>query len=382
MAFGFKLISADDHVVEPPDLWTERVPKQSWGDNIPHVERQADGTERWLVEGKPTENVTLARVGALLDERYSDPATWQQVPAAAHDPAERLKAMDRDSIEAQVLYPSAGGLGGESLGAIEDPELELACVQAYNDWMLDVWAKASPRFVPQCLVPVNSPDAAVKELQRSVGRGHRGAVLPCAPWRINDASPHLYERVWDPWWAALSETGVPVSFHSGSLPSLMLDVYEGFDPAIGRGFDVVRRPSATGMIVCRFLFSGIGERFPNVKVVFSASGIDWVPFMLEVSDHERERICRKGDLPYEMDESPSEIFHRQCYVTTWFEKVGLRLRGIIGVNNILWHSEFPLETSMWPDSVAAIEKNFEDVPDSDRERILSRNAAELYNISV
>lgn len=378
----FNLVSADDHVQEPPDLWTKRLSKQKFGDKVPHVARQPNGVERWVVEGAVRNDLPLARAGALAADRLDDPKEWGQVPKAAYDPAERLKAMDRDGVATSVLYPSAAGLGGEVLGAIKDPALEVACVQAYNDWLLETWGKAGSRFVAQCLVPVASVQAATAEAKRAVARGHKGIVFPAAPWRINAASPHLYDSVWDPFWAAVTDLGVPVCLHSGSVPPLMMDIYQGFSPAVARGFDMVRRPSSSGMIVSRFLFSGIAERFPKLKVVFSATGLDWVPFMLEVADHEWERICRKGEKPLEMDTQPSDIFHRQCYATTSFDNVGLRLRSVVGVSNIMWQSEFPLETSTFPESVATIEKHYKDMPEADRTLILSGNATRLYGLKA
>ena len=160
-----------------------------------------------------------------------------------------------------------------------------------------------------------------------------------------------------------------------------MQVYEGFPPAVAKAFDVVRRPSSSGMIVCRFLFSGVGERHPNVKFVFSATGIDWFAFMLEVSDHEWERICQKGE-NVEMHIPPSEIFHRQGFVTTSFDQVGLRLLYLIGANNVMWFSEFPLESSTFPDSAKTLEKNYADVSDADRRAILHDNAAGLYGINA
>ena len=381
MAREFKIISVDDHVQEPPDLWTGRLSSQKWGDRLPHVARKPDGAEQWVINGKVRADWPLASTGALFEERLDEPKTWDQVPKAAYDPTERLKAMDQDGIDVQVLYPSASGVGGETLNAIDDPELELACVQAYNDWLLDVWGKASPRFVPQCLVPVSSVEAAAKELERAVKGGHRGVVLPHAPWSINAKSPHLFTEAWDPFWAKATELNVPVCFHSGSAPAILIDLHSGFDPAVAKGFDIARRASTGSMALPRFLFGGIGERFPKVPFIFTGTGIGWVPYSLEVSDYEWGRSCRAGALPYTMDTKPSEIFHRQVYVTSSYDIAGLKLRSFIGVDNILWHSEFPLATSLWPNSVETIKKNFEGVPDQERTRILSDTAAKLYKIS-
>lgn len=384
MALGFKVVSADDHVQETPDVWTERLSKQKWGERIPQVARQPDGAERWMVDAQVGMLRPLAATGALASEaeRFSDPETWEQVPKASYDPAERLKAMDQDEVNVQVLYPSAAGVGGEVLASIQDAELQLACVQAYNDWLIEVWAKASPRFVPLCLLPVLSTAAAVQELERAVKLGHRGATIPNAPWHLNQAVTHLYDPQWDPLWAKATELGVPICFHSGSDPQIMLDIYQGFDPAIARGFDIVRRPASNAMVVGKFIFSGIGERFPTLKAVFANTSIDYMGFQLEICDHEWERICRKGQLPYEMDTQPTNLFHRQCTLTTSFDNVGLKLRNIIGVSNIMWQSEFPFETSTFPKSAETLTKNFRDVPASDRDQIVSGNAARLFKVTL
>ncbi|MEE9284373.1 MAG: amidohydrolase, partial [Dehalococcoidia bacterium] len=130
MGLRFNVISVDDHVQEPPDLWTQRLSQRRWGDRVPHVARQPDGTERWVIDGRVKADRCLAWTGALSPDRSDEPQTWGQVPRASYDPAERLKAMDEDQVDVQVLYPGAAGFGGEVLGGIGDPALEIACVQA------------------------------------------------------------------------------------------------------------------------------------------------------------------------------------------------------------------------------------------------------------
>ncbi|MCL0101663.1 amidohydrolase [Dehalococcoidia bacterium] len=385
MAPEFKLISADDHIQETPEVWTDRLSKD-WGDKAPHVAKQSDGSDRWVVNGNViTEHAgastPVARAGALNKDPFTDPKVWADVPKAAYEPTERLRAMDKDSITGSVLYPNSLGTSGNVLSSIEDASLEKATVMAYNDWLAETWTSASPRFATQCLIPVTSVEDAAAELDRAIGLGHKGVTIPAAPWKINSASTHLHDPYWDPLWGKAQELGIPVSFHSGSAPNILLRVFEEMDPAIAKGFDMVRQPTSTGMVLGRFLFSGIGERFPNVKFVFASGGIDWMAFLLEVADHEWERICLKGEQPFEMQTAPTEIFHRQCHVTTWFENVGLRLRHLIGVENILWASEFPLETSTYPNSSQMVEKNFADVPDVERDKILYGNTSKLYGLN-
>ncbi len=380
MAAATRLISADDHVQETPDLWTGRLSAERWGDRVPHVARQADGTERWVIDGRVRSDSRLAATGALCPVRFEEPQLWDEVPEASHSPVMRLEAMDRDSVETQVLYPSAAGISGEALGEIQDPELQAACVEAYNDWLLDVWAGASPRFVPQCLVPITSVAAAASEMERAVKRGHKGVVMTATPWLVNPDIPHLYDAAWDPFWASASDLGIPICWHSGGQPIGLMQTYEGFERPLARAFDSVRGPVSSCLIVGKFLFSGIGERFPDLKFVFGASGISWMSFELEVADHEWERICRKGPQPYEMDTPPTDIFRRQCFVTTSFDRAGLAARSFIGVQNIMWQSEFPMESSTWPNSAETVRKNFEGIPEEESARILFGNAASLYGI--
>src|SRR5207249_861511 len=153
------------------------------------VERSADGTDAWLIDGEVvTGGVALA--GAFMSNRNLKPQRWEDVPPAAHVPAERLKVMDAAGVDYSVLYPTVAGLAGQAFGRLNNLELELACVQAYNDWLIEEWASTSPRFVPQCIVPIGPPDATVKEIRRAAGMGHRGVVFPAVPHDLRSV-PHV-----------------------------------------------------------------------------------------------------------------------------------------------------------------------------------------------
>jgi len=380
VALRFGVISVDDHVVEPPDLWTQCVSQATWGDRIPHVLAQADGTERWIIDGQVKTGNSLAATGALSKDRGSEPQTWREVPQGAYDPQARLAAMDSDSIDFSVLYPSAAGVSGEGIGAIKDLELQIECARVYNDWIIDVWAASSPRFVPQAILPAGSIEAAVAEARRAAGRGHKGVIMPAQPSQINPAVPHLYMPDWDALWTTIQELDIPVCFHAGSAPSVMFEISPAYDTAGARAFDNVRQSAGSAALINGMVLSGILYRFPKLQPVFSASAIDYVPFALEALDHqwERQRLAENEGFA----QRPSEIFHRQCFVTTWKEKVGLRNRNYVGTDRILWESEFPRSASTYPETARMIENNFAEVPAQERELILWRNAARLYKLSI
>ena len=191
MGLLHNVISADDHVQEHPEVWTSRMSKGKWGDRIPQIQRQPDGTERWVIDGKVLAlpggaSDGVAAVGAAMINTVSEPQRWEEVPKTAYDPTTRLQAMDMDGIDYSVLYPNVAGLAGEAFGSITDPEFELACVQAYNDFLIEEWASVSDRFVPQCILPIYPIEEAVKEARRAVEKGHKGLVYPAIPMHMRD----------------------------------------------------------------------------------------------------------------------------------------------------------------------------------------------------
>jgi uncharacterized protein len=380
VALRFGVISVDDHVVEPPDLWTQGMSQAKWGDRIPHVAVQADGTERWVIEGQVRAASSLAATGALSNDRGEEPQTWSQVPPSTYDPRLRLAAMDSDGIDYSVLFPSAAGGSGEVICAIKDLDLQAECARVYNDWIIDVWAACSSRFVPQAILPAGSIEAAAAEAMRAVSRGHKGVIMPAQPSQNNPAAPHLYKPEWDALWTTIQELDVPVCFHAGSAPSVMFEISPAYDAASARAFDNVRQSAGSAALINGMVLSGILYRFTKLQPVFSGSAIDYVPFALEALDHqwERQRLAENEG----MAQRPSEVFHRQCYVTTWKEKAGLRNRNYVGLDRILWQSEFPRSASTYPDTTRMIENNFAEVPAPEREQILWRNAARLYKLAL
>ena len=224
-------IGVDEHVQETPDVWTKRLSQSKWGDRIPHIERNSDGVERWVFDGRDIVLDGVADCGAVMADRTKNPQRWSEVPVSVYDPKERLKAMDAAGVDYAVLYPTVAGSGGQTFGCIEDPELELACVQAYNDWLLEEWASASGRFIPQCITPLFPMEEVVKEVRRCVANGHRGVIYPSIPMELRDV-PHINDSVYDPLWASCQELNVPICFHAGASSAIQIPAYEGYSPAL------------------------------------------------------------------------------------------------------------------------------------------------------
>jgi len=371
-----KIVSADDHAQEHPEVWTSRMSKARWGERIPHVETQPDGSDRWVVDGEPLTQAGVASAGALMPDRSIEPRRWADVPDEAFRPSARLKAMDTDGVETSVLYPTVAGVGGEVFGRLQDAELELDCVRAYNDWLIDEWVSASPRFVAQCIVPLASVEAGVDEIRRAVSRGHRGVVFPSVPMELRDA-PHINGPEYDPIWSVCEELEVPICFHGGSSTATQIPAYEGWSPAVAEAFRAITRSASLTAVVVNFLISQVLIRHPMLKVVFSESSLGWGACLLEFTDHQAEEdgLAREG-----FPMRPSEMFQRQCYLTGWYDRAAIQTRRFIGTGNILWSTNFPLATSTWPASGAVIERSFAGVPEDDRRLMLSENAGRLYKL--
>jgi predicted TIM-barrel fold metal-dependent hydrolase len=314
-----------------------------------------------------------------MPDRAREPQRWEEVPRVAFIPAERLQAMDVDGVDCAVLYPTVAGRAGETFGRLTDPALELACVQAYNDWLVDEWAAASPRFIPQCIVPLASIESAVSEIKRAVAKGHRGVVMPSVPMLLREDLPHINEPAYDPVWATCQELGIPVCFHSGASREIQFPPYAGFSPEIAAALEAITRPVSSVLVMANFLFSQILHRFPRLKVVFAETSLAWGAYELELADHqfERQRLHTEG---YEL--KPSELFRRNCHLVGWFDAAGLKTRNFLGLDNLLWSTNFPLATSTWPESRRMIARCFEGIPDNERRQVLAGNAARVYQLAL
>jgi predicted TIM-barrel fold metal-dependent hydrolase len=376
MKLKYGLISADDHVQEHPRVWTERMSRQIWGARIPHVERMSDGSDRWIVDGRPNSLPGVAVAGAALADRGREPKLWDDVPPMIFSAPERLKAMDSDGVDCSVLYPSVSGLAGEIFGKLGDADLELACVQSYNDWLIDEWASVSPRFVPQCIVPIWPMERTVAEIRRAVAKGHKGVIYPASPMELR-AVPHINEPAYDPLWATCQDLGVPLCFHAGGSAKIQMRPGVAFTPAVAAAFSGVVRSVSSVAVVANFLLSRVLDRFPELKIVFAESSLGWGAYEIEYADYQ----SNADGLPSEgYMLKPSELFQRQCYFTCWYDRQSLGVRKYLGIENILWSSHFPLATSSWPNTRRQVELSFAGVPEDERRLMQWQNAAKLYSL--
>ena len=378
----YTIIDVDSHVTEVADLWTERLPLR-FRDVGPRVEKDDRGRDWWMIGGKRTVPIGLTATAGVGDMK-EPPKGYSDIHPGAFDADARLKYMDEMGIWAMVLYPNVGGFGAQQFLRLDDPELMLACVTAYNDWQTE-WASADPRrLLPITSTPFWDIDAAVSEVRRCAAMGHRGILFTGEPQSFGQ--PILGDAHWDPLWSVAVECDLPVSFHIGSgnmeggLSREKMKTYGRMATFAELSVNLFMN---NGSQLCDLLMSGVLARFPEIKFVSVESGIGWVPFVLEALDYQFKGNRVREERP-DLKLLPSEYFARNVYACYWFEQTAPRhLIEAVGVDNIMFETDFPHPTSLYGDDVhRCIQTGLESCTDEIRNKILWDNARKLYNVET
>jgi predicted TIM-barrel fold metal-dependent hydrolase len=380
-----RVIDADTHMTEPHDLWTSRAPA-SLKARVPQVAR-LDGMACWCVDG-----TILGRAGAggVVDTEgnkgrsFEGLYEWEidRAHVAAYDPVARVELMDEIGVWAHVVFPGVVGLGGQGLAsAVEDVALRTTCLEIFNDASAEMQAASGNRLLPMALLPAWDVDACVREVQRAHGLGLRGVNLTSDPQDLG--APDLASPAWDPVWEACSGLDMPVHFHIGA--SLTTMNYFGTYPWPAHDEDTKLAIGGTllfignGRVVVNIICSGMLDRYPDLKVVSVESGAGWVPFILEALEYEMAENA--PGLQARLSLTPREFFRRNFYATMWFERTNLpALVAEVGEDNILFETDFPHPTCLFPDPLATAAKNMETLSAGAQRKILGENAARLYRL--
>lgn len=377
-------IDCDAHITEPGDLWTSRLPAK-FKDRGPILVRDPDsGVDMWTIGGdKPIMPVGHTAVAGWGKPFPSAPRNMDEVPKASFDAHARLDYLDSVGIWSQMMYPNVGGFGNQAFLNLKDPDLILACVQAYNDFLTD-WASADPRrLIAITATPFWDVEASATEIKRCAKKGHRGILFTGEPQ--TQGMPLLGDRHWDPIWNAAQEAGLPISFHIGSG-----NFTEGFTTdrikTHGLGATLVRMTVNLFLDNAKqlvdLLTCGVLARFPELKFVSVESGIGFLPFILESLDHAFEYSDMRGQNPA-YDLLPSDYFRRQVYGCYFYEEIAPQLLiDSIGVDNILFETDYPHPVCLFGNVREKIDAGLKGSSPVVRDKLLWRNAAELYRIDT
>jgi predicted TIM-barrel fold metal-dependent hydrolase len=371
LAMSWKL-SSDSHVVEPPDLFTSRVPAK-FRDLVPQHEHtdEADwvviGGERTILSASQSDQAGLRFEGGV-DALEAD-GTFADVRLGGYIPEENLRENEQDGVWGSVLYPSTGLV----IFSFADGELMDACARAFNDWMAEFCATAPSRLKGIGIINVDDVDAAVLELERAHGLGLSGVAITVSPLPEQQYDLPMYEPLWE----AAEALGMPLSFHIGTNRNTDELNYE-FTRAGNATTDVYVRNS-----IARMIFGKVFERHPGLRVVSVEHETGWAPYFLNRLDYAyTERRHYDGRMMFADDMLPSDFFRRSVFLSFQEDPIGIELRHRIGVENLLWGSDYPHAESTFPRSQEILDRIMVGVSDEDRTKITCENTAALYGFSV
>jgi predicted TIM-barrel fold metal-dependent hydrolase len=367
------LISVDDHVVEPPDMFRNHLPKK-YLDEAPRLVHKADGSDTWQFRDVVIPNVALNAVAGRPKEEYGlEPQGLDEIRPGCWKVDERVKDMNAGGILGSICFPSFPGFAGR-LFATEDPEFSLALLQAYNDWHVEEWCGAYPaRFIPMCLPVIWDAEACAKEVRRNAKRGVHALTFTENPAAMG--YPSFHDDYWTPLWEALVDTDTVMNVHIGSSGRLAITA-----PDAPVDVMITLQPMNIVQAAADLLWSKPIKKYPGLKVALSEGGIGWIPYFLERADRtfEMHSTWTKQDFGGML---PSEAF-RQHFLTCFIsDPVGVKLRNHIGIDNICWEADYPHSDSMWPGAPEQLHEVLSDngVPDDEVAKMTYQNAMRWYH---
>jgi predicted TIM-barrel fold metal-dependent hydrolase len=389
------IISVDDHMVEPPDLWQRWLPKQ-FRDRGPRVVRMpwafdassarpfvvkpapsGPNTDFWVVEGiADAMGVQTVAAGFAAKEIDGTPRSYAEMRPGCYSVKARLEDMDVINVERSLCFPQISRFCGQLFLALEDKALAAACVAAYNDFIVDEWAgESGGRLLPVGIIPLWDPARAAMEVRRNAARGARAVAFSELPTRLGLPSIHDPSGYWMPFLEACDETSTVICIHIGSSSTLAATSEDA--------------PKASGLTCTSFnsqlsladwLFSGHLQRFPGLKLAFSESQIGWMPYVYERAD----RIWRTGykwtQIPADMTEPPSSYAQGRVFGCFFEDTFGVESRNAIGIDQICVESDYPHQDTTWPHTHKYVEEAMAGIPDEDVYKMVRGNAIRMLDL--
>ena len=366
----YTLISVDDHVVEPPHTFEGRLPAHLQ-DRAPHIIETEQGHQVWEFEGQRFTQVGMNAVAGRRPETVKlEPFRFEQMRPGCYDIEPRVRDMDLGGIWASVNFPSQiTGFCGRVFFAAKDRELGMACIKAWNDWLFEEWHQAHPdRIIPLGITYLADPELAVAELHRMADRGFVAVTFPERPHMVG--LPSLWDRAhWDPIMQACVDRDLAICLHVGSSG---LNQAPAGAPSLQLGATLF---SSASLVACsEWLWSGYGERMPELKIVMSEGGIGWVAMLLDRLDN----IVDRSGYGLGWEVRPSDVLKRNFWFCTIDDPSTIDTRHRIGVENIMAEVDYPHGDSTWPDTQLVLEKAWGHIPPAELRAMCSENAARVF----
>lgn len=358
-----RVISVDDHVMEPPDLFQRwlplrfrangpRVVRRPWepGPGFRQNVRPANSgpeTDFWLVEDiYQSIGQVLAAAGRKPEDIKSEPIEYAQMRPGCYEVKARLADMDVIQVERSLCFPNVCRFGGQLFLWLKDRELGLACVRAYNDWMVEEWAgESGGRLIPLCIIPLWDAHAAAAEVRRNAARGVHAVTFTELPAALELPTIHDRDKYWIPFIEACNETGTTICIHIGSGSTVATSSKD-----VPMGGAIASTAFNSQLAFTDWLVSGLLARYPDLKIAFSESQIGWMPYVMERID----RIWRQGNAVAPMDsalvEPPTSYMAGRVFGCFFEDDFGVEVRNSIGIDQITFEADYPHQDSCWPDT--------------------------------
>jgi predicted TIM-barrel fold metal-dependent hydrolase len=365
----YTLISSDSHIIEPADLWETRIDRK-FRDRAPRLVHDGE-FDQWYADGVKFGNIGTNQQAGLRFEapdKLTAGGSMNTIPLGGVDPHAHVKDMDADGVAGGVLYPSQG----LTVYRVPDSELLSGIFRAYNDWLADFCKPFPKRLKGIAMLNVDEPPVAASELQRAASIGLAGAMMPLRPME------HRYDHpMYEPLWAAAQDLDMPLSLHVGTYRWR-----PGTNPNAAEQ-DIVaftNRECDARNAIAAMIYAGVFERYPRLRVGVVEFEVAWAPYFLARLDNVyTERAVGRKLRRFNDGLVPSDFFRRNVFISFQEDDLGIQLRSVIGVQNLMWGSDYPHAESTFPKSRQIVERILQDIPDEEKAMIAGANAARLYH---
>jgi len=365
------LVSVDDHVVEPADMFDGRV-QRKYMDQVPRLIHKQDGTDVWSYQGVELPNVAMNAVAGRVPEEYGyEPTALAEIRPGCYDIHARVKDMNANGVLASMNFPSFPQFCGQLFMRTADKDVAAEMVRAYNDWHIDYWAATYPgRIIPVALPMLWDGELCAAEVRRVAAKGCRGITFSENPAKLG--LPSLHSDHWEPLWRACEEEGVIVMMHIGSSSEKQITALDA-PPDVS----IVIGPVSIIKCASDLLYSPVLRKHPNLKVALSEGGIGWLPYFLERVDYvfDHHHGWTGADFG---GRNPSDVFHDQVITCFIKDSFGLEVRSHLNMDLMTWESDYPHSDSTWPFSPEILHEAVADLSDEDINKVTHENALRLW----